>query len=470
VDLLMQDTVPSKSVARVITIRIRGRLTALFGVLLLVTLLPFLAASTPRHASVLLAAGAPQPAASNDAPADDPALGGGPALAPPVGDAINPLAPGTNLFLFPTLQLPPSVSAEAMAAAVHGPTGFIWPIRGPESSGFGPRIHPVLGRAMFHTGVDLVVACGTPIRAAAAGQVVYAAITPSWGRRVIIQHTPGLETGYAHMSRFLVQSGDTVKQGDIIGLVGTTGWSTGCHLHFDVIVDGQYVDPAPYLGLPPSTTARIPYYAAPHLVLDDSGTVVHTVEDGDVPIPPDPATTAPAKATSPSAPEPTPSSTPPTSKPTATPTTTSAPTATPTTSAPTATPTTSQPTPSPTDTHTTGTPTTPGPTTSPTDTPSTEPTTTSTQTTGTATSTTTPTSTETSTSPATSTAAPNPSESSTTEPTPSETAPASGTTTTSDEPAHDGTTSSSSTSAATTLATEPRPRGTAETGSEPSTG
>jgi hypothetical protein len=372
----MQDTMSSKPKARVITIRVRGRLTALFGVLLLVALLPFLAASAPRHASVLLAAGAPQPAAIPDTRVDAGALGGGgPATAARNGA---PLVPTNDLFLFPTFELPGSVIANASqtsAAAGSGLAGFIWPVHGPESSGFGPRIHPVLGRAMFHTGIDLVAACGTPIHAAADGQVVYAAITPSWGRRVIIQHTPGLETGYAHMSRFLVTSGETVKQGDVIGLVGTTGWSTGCHLHFDVIVDGQYVDPAPYLGLPPSTTARIPYYAAPHLVLDDNGTVVHTVEDGDVPIPPDTHTPATSTSTAPRAPEPTTSrpnpttSSPTTSAPTGTTTTepTTSPTGTPAPSGSSTTSPTGTPTPTPstttTGTTTTGTPTTGTPTT-----------------------------------------------------------------------------------------------------------
>jgi hypothetical protein len=478
----MQDTVSSKAGARVITIRIRGRLTPLFGILLLVALLPFLAASGPQRASVMLAVGAGHPAAPNERQPDGQALGGGAlAPAPGMGDAINPLAAGANIFLFPSMQLAPSATAEVLAASVKGLPAFIWPVRGPESSGFGPRVHPVLGRAMFHTGVDLVAACGTPIRAAADGRVVYAAITPSWGRRVIIQHTPGLETGYAHMSQFLVSSGEAVKQGQVIGLVGTTGWSTGCHLHFDVIVDGQYVDPAPYLGLPPSTTARIPYYAAPHLVLDDNGTVVHTVEDGDVPIPPDADSRTPSKSTSLNAPRPTTSSPAPTTT-----ETTTEPTHRPTTPVPTGTPsptesTTTAPTEPPTGTPTTNEPTSIAPTGTPPPTASTTTAPTGTPTPTESTTTTTPTGTPTTATPTGRPTTTTPTDTPTTttptgSPTPTKpTACPSGSTTTSTSTTSGTATTSAPTdtsagTCSTPLSTEPDQPGVAGTGSQPSTG
>jgi hypothetical protein len=238
-----------------------------------------------------------------------------------------------------------------------GLPGFIHPVPGVEVSGFGPRIHPLLHRPMFHTGIDLSAACGTPIRAAAAGKVVYARISSSWGLRTIIQHTPTLKTAYGHQSKFLVKEGQTVRQGQVIGLVGTTGWSTGCHLHFDVIINDHYVDPAPYLGFPASTSGPASYGTVPNY-FPGGGTVVasapQTVPDGDVPFEdvdpaPLPGTSTP-KATNP-APKPTTSAPKPTTgtgtpTPTTTqpsPTTSTAPTST-TTTTTTAAPTTTTPT------------------------------------------------------------------------------------------------------------------------------
>ncbi|EWT04319.1 peptidase M23, partial [Intrasporangium chromatireducens Q5-1] len=263
-----------------------------------------------------------------------------------VAEALRQLATGEDMFLFPSLALAASEPASTLSSAA-GRAGLSWPLHGPEASGFGPRIHPVLGRPMFHTGIDLMAACGTPIHAAADGQVVYAAVTPSWGRRVIIRHSTSLETGYAHMSRFLVAQGDLVKRGQVIGLVGTTGWSTGCHLHFDVIVDGNYVDPAPYLGLPGTSPDQVPYTAAPHVESGTPGSSPRTVEDGDVPVTaavrPSPRLSAP-DAPAPRPPSPSPSTT-------GSPTSTSSPSTSATSG-----PTTSNP--APTGSATTGSPTT----------------------------------------------------------------------------------------------------------------
>ena len=95
----------------------------------------------------------------------------------------------------------------------------------------------------FHTGLDFAAPSGTPIHAAADGTVVYARVSASWGGRTIIQHSPTLKTAYGHQSTFLVTEGQVVKQGQVIGLSGTTGWSTGCHLHFTVNQNGVPVDP-----------------------------------------------------------------------------------------------------------------------------------------------------------------------------------------------------------------------------------
>jgi murein DD-endopeptidase MepM/ murein hydrolase activator NlpD len=119
-------------------------------------------------------------------------------------------------------------------------SGFIWPVSGPVTSGFGPRW------GSFHEGIDISAACGTPIRAAASGQVIYGGWMDGYGNIVVIDHGGGLATAYAHQSAIYVSSG-SVSQGQTIGAVGSTGHSTGCHLHFEVRVNGTPVDPLGYL-------------------------------------------------------------------------------------------------------------------------------------------------------------------------------------------------------------------------------
>jgi murein DD-endopeptidase MepM/ murein hydrolase activator NlpD len=119
-------------------------------------------------------------------------------------------------------------------------SGFIWPVSGPVTSGFGWR----WGR--MHEGIDIGAACGTPIRAAASGTIVYAGWMDGYGNIVIIDHGGGMGTAYAHQSAIYV-GGGSVSQGQTIGAVGSTGHSTGCHLHFEVRVNGIPVDPLGYL-------------------------------------------------------------------------------------------------------------------------------------------------------------------------------------------------------------------------------
>jgi murein DD-endopeptidase MepM/ murein hydrolase activator NlpD len=113
------------------------------------------------------------------------------------------------------------------------------------SSGFGYRRHPVLGYAKLHTGVDWSIRIGTPIFAAGNGTVIKADWDSGYGRRVEIQHANGYVTTYNHMSRFGrgVSTGTKARQGQIIGYVGSTGLSTGAHLHYEVIINGHFVDP-----------------------------------------------------------------------------------------------------------------------------------------------------------------------------------------------------------------------------------
>lgn len=110
-------------------------------------------------------------------------------------------------------------------------------------SGFGGRRHPILGFVRMHTGVDWSAPTGTPIIAAGDGVVDKAGWASGYGKQTVLQHPNGYETSYNHQSRIAVKPGQKVKQGQIIGYVGTTGLSTGAHLHYEVIVNGTKVDP-----------------------------------------------------------------------------------------------------------------------------------------------------------------------------------------------------------------------------------
>lgn len=115
------------------------------------------------------------------------------------------------------------------------------------TSGYGMRNHPVLGRRRNHKGVDLAAPTGTPIYATADGIVGKAQWFSSYGLYIRIDHGAKLETRYAHMSKLAVAAGERVKKGEIIGYVGSTGRSTGPHLHYEVRIDGMAVNPIPYM-------------------------------------------------------------------------------------------------------------------------------------------------------------------------------------------------------------------------------
>jgi murein DD-endopeptidase MepM/ murein hydrolase activator NlpD len=115
------------------------------------------------------------------------------------------------------------------------------------SSDFGMRVHPVLGGRRMHKGVDLPAPVGTPIHATADGIVSRADWFSSYGLYVSIEHGGTIETRYGHMSRLNVAAGQEVHKGDIIGYVGTTGRSTGPHLHYEVRIAGEAVNPVPYM-------------------------------------------------------------------------------------------------------------------------------------------------------------------------------------------------------------------------------
>ena len=124
------------------------------------------------------------------------------------------------------------------------------PVVGPIGSGFGFRSDPFSGRAALHTGLDFPAETGTSIQAAAGGMVVSTEPHAAYGNLVEIDHGNGLLTRYAHASKVMVKTGDLVKRGQVVAQVGTSGRSTGPHLHFEVLVDGVPQNPARFLAGP----------------------------------------------------------------------------------------------------------------------------------------------------------------------------------------------------------------------------
>ncbi len=138
----------------------------------------------------------------------------------------------------------PDGTAYVVGTGVYG-----WPCpgHGDITSEYGMRLHPVLGYYKLHTGVDIGAPEGASIVAADSGTVISAGWQGGYGNCVIIDHGSGMSTLYAHQSEILVSEGQSVRQGETIGLVGSTGYSTGAHLHFEVRVNGDPVDPMGYL-------------------------------------------------------------------------------------------------------------------------------------------------------------------------------------------------------------------------------
>jgi murein DD-endopeptidase MepM/ murein hydrolase activator NlpD len=122
-----------------------------------------------------------------------------------------------------------------------------WPVRGPLNSGFGTRRSPWTGVREHHDGVDIGSLAGTPVKSPAAGRVMASGAGGSYGRYVKLDHGNGVRSLYGHLSKIEVKIGQHVEKGDVIGLVGSTGRSTGPHLHYEVHVDGKAVDPRSFL-------------------------------------------------------------------------------------------------------------------------------------------------------------------------------------------------------------------------------
>ena len=124
---------------------------------------------------------------------------------------------------------------------------FMWPVAGYLKSNFGMRRHPILGYMRMHAGIDIIAPSGTLVKAADGGEIIQAGYDGGYGNSVMIYHGGGFATWYAHLSRILVSTGQRVERGQVIGLVGSTGLSTGPHLHFEVRINGAAQNPLGYL-------------------------------------------------------------------------------------------------------------------------------------------------------------------------------------------------------------------------------
>ncbi len=138
-------------------------------------------------------------------------------------------------------------SAEAKIEAFMDTVPTLWPASGRLTDKFGYRSDPFTRRRKFHAGIDIGANHGAKIKAAASGKVTFAEYTAGTGRTVKISHARGITTVYGHASSILVEKGQTVKKGDVIARVGSSGRSTGSHLHFEVLLYGTAVDPLKYL-------------------------------------------------------------------------------------------------------------------------------------------------------------------------------------------------------------------------------
>jgi len=147
---------------------------------------------------------------------------------------------GDRLFI-------PNAKLDASVLRNFYGTTFIWPARGPISSPFGYRSNPFSGQRTFHAAIDIVVNRGTPVKATREGKVADTGYNAVFGNYVIIRHSDGYQSLYAHLDRVMTKKGASVNQGEVLGLSGNTGQSTGPHLHFGIFHNGQAVDPRKYV-------------------------------------------------------------------------------------------------------------------------------------------------------------------------------------------------------------------------------
>ena len=204
---------------------------------------PRLPPPRPRAVEPVAGQGGVVVAAPADVSATDvpPAPGGGPAVSP--GAPSDPQVRRELEALKREQAKVQRVLVDASAPIRRGSGRFIWPVNGPVTSPFCER----RSWEDCHPGLDIAAPTGTAIRAADSGQVVLAGPQGGYGNFTCIAHSGFLFTCYAHQSRILVRPGEVVRQGQVIGAVGCTGFCFGPHLHFEVRVEGRVTDPMPYL-------------------------------------------------------------------------------------------------------------------------------------------------------------------------------------------------------------------------------
>ena len=146
----------------------------------------------------------------------------------------------------------PGAAGQGRTTAPGNSGGFLnRPVPGPVTSPYGMRVHPIFGYYGLHDGTDFAGACGSPMYAPADGRVIQAYYQTAYGNRIVIDHGfqrgVGLATIFNHATHYVVGVGDQVSRGQVVGYMGSTGWSTGCHLHFTVMANGNPVDPMNWL-------------------------------------------------------------------------------------------------------------------------------------------------------------------------------------------------------------------------------
>lgn len=165
------------------------------------------------------------------------------------GGELKPMSISELRTVTETVPVAPTVASHPVHSIYDGHDHSDWfrPVGGRISSGFGERYHPILHRVKLHTGEDMAASYGTPFRAARDGRVLWSGWKKAYGNTIIIDHGDGTTSLYGHASKLSVKAGQPIRAGEYIGNVGSTGYSTGPHLHFEVRKNGRPVDPSAYV-------------------------------------------------------------------------------------------------------------------------------------------------------------------------------------------------------------------------------
>jgi murein DD-endopeptidase MepM/ murein hydrolase activator NlpD len=169
-----------------------------------------------------------------------------------VRDNIN-LARGYTAALEDQLQFAEQLAARRAQKLLLTPS--LWPVSGPIRSGYGRRRDPFTGQSESHFGLDIGALYGTAVRTPANGRVLYAQRRSAYGNLIVVDHGNGITTRFGHLSQFAVDVGDQLVKGDLIGYVGSTGRSTGPHLHYEVRLNDRPINPREYLPVDPPSIA-----------------------------------------------------------------------------------------------------------------------------------------------------------------------------------------------------------------------